>query len=350
MRSSSVIPTGTRQVLYQVHATDQKQQKEIRQLRVLSFDMFGMLFGDFERALRYMGAHPKGGYKYTRFLLAKQKDLKCVLMNIEGFLDSLEYYYKKANKLGLQDFGPSQDALKIDLPIWQECLERAKKLGCPANVNVSKSDFNAGIKVLSLVLDGLMKNKLTSLPTSVSNMILDSKTRDRYCDEIVQNGQTNMLAMMNNVHQIEEIVTKQSTAIANGNKVIKFSQSPQIYIDPEDLQYTKPAPPPSKPFTKDEKFQKPLLTPTKPPLSNNSTSIQKPVVAKKPQVTVNPQNQNNNLSQASKNLSKNPILQKNDPNISNLLKSNPSQGSKGGSAAYGTIKPKQPIGSRYQPK
>jgi hypothetical protein len=208
--------------------------------------MFGMLFGDFERALRYMGAHPKGGYKYTRFLLAEQKDLKCVLMNIEGFLDSLEYYYKKANKLGLEDFGPSKDALKIDLPIWQECLERAKKAGCPANVNVSKSDFNAGIQVLSLVLDGLMKNKLTSLPTSVSNMILDSKTRDRYCDDIVKNGQTNMLAMMNKVHQIEEKVTKQSTAIANGNKEIKFSQSPLIYIDPEDLKQPKLIPATSK--------------------------------------------------------------------------------------------------------
>ena len=200
--------------------------------------MFGMLFGEIERTLSHMGFHPKNGTIYSRFILAPQKDLKSLLMNIEGFLDALEFYHKKADKLKVEDLGPPEDVIDRLLPIWQSCLNKVDKYNNGIN-KINIPDVYAGKMVLQFVLDSLKNRKLKSLPKGYSDMILDSKTRDRLCNEYAKNGHAEILSMVNAVHHIEEQVTKQSMAMASGNKEIKFKNAPQIDIDVQDLPTTK---------------------------------------------------------------------------------------------------------------
>jgi hypothetical protein len=213
---------------------DERAQKQ-RQLDVLSLDTYNRLSAEVERLVNYCskaagtGSIPKS---FSHHLSQITDDPICMMLNIEGFLDSLDGFHLLSKKDGTKvPLFPSD--YKHDAEVWNNKLWLIKeKLKDNPNLELP-------YQILCVIIYKIYKGQpITSLPAEVSNSILSQKQRDAYCEDMVKNGQTGVLAIVKasqNVaaesqRQMEVMDKKGHDPKANKQEVLNFQdQKDDLY-------------------------------------------------------------------------------------------------------------------------
>ena len=212
-----------------MQAQDQKsvQKREQRRLEILTNDSYGRMFGEMERLFYHCGVKDIG-FEFRQFLLGEENSLLGMMLNIEGYVASLEGFAICAKKQKLTEKGLPEDCEDL-FEKWFRALDQ-----------VDEAKYKEPKALLSYLVTEMKEGRpIAKLPADLHEAILSSESREKFCAELAKNPQR-IMALNNGVHRIHDMLGEQAENNLNSDAQIKFKRRPVFDIHREDFEDLDP--------------------------------------------------------------------------------------------------------------
>jgi hypothetical protein len=212
---------------------------KVHQQRLLScytFDIYGRLFGEVERALAVCKVRttqqPMKRIFAANVLDHDLQDLQMMMMNIEGFCQSLFGFDIYTSKENLQKV-----KIDYDQELWNIFNYWAVEIDALPedlpNVQASK-------RILKYVVDSLIKDsQILELPDELQELILTKQERDKIAQEFIKDRQFDIISMVTTTQNLSDNISSQAEQLSQSDQMPAISTQPLIHVTPEDLNYKK---------------------------------------------------------------------------------------------------------------
>jgi hypothetical protein len=231
----------------QVQQQKPKNKQLQAQFEIYHNDNYLSIFAEIERLFRFLGKDV--GHEFRQCLISADQSMTMVMLNIEGFLDTLDGFKLIGKKHKLEEYNPPTNCQDLYVK-WSKALEE---------IDPENHESTTAKQLLEFLVKKLSKNEpLAGLPRDIKERIMSEKQRDVYCSEISKNknGQAMMMNLVNNTQQLADNISAQVEKLAENPRNLKFSRRPIIDVQHEDF--------PDKLIGDDvQPAQQPLISPEK---------------------------------------------------------------------------------------
>ena len=222
------------QTLVQEKIVDKVQEQ--KQLTFYTFDTYGMLFGETERALAICkiraGQQPLNRIFQANVTNHDLEDMQLMMMNIEGFCQAL---------FGFDVYARNQNLQKVKIPhnpnLWEIFESWALAIN---NLPDDQAEISASKRILKYVVESLIKNaEVSELPDELQEIILRKAERDKIAQEYVEKKQFDIISMVTATQNLSDKAKYKVEQLSQSNQIPQISTQPIIQIAPEDLNFRR---------------------------------------------------------------------------------------------------------------
>lgn len=200
-------------------------------------DAYGRLCAESERLLNYLLL--KSEYKqiqpvYKTYLLETTDNPLNMMMNVESYLQFFQTAPHIAKTDGFKVPKLPKEFEK-DVENWMKWVKWFQQ-----NKNTIDPKLHVCLEVLSEVIGQLASGKPpTGMPESLSEKIMPQTQKDQIAKSYVSTNQKSVIGMVNDVHKLDEEVTKQVQEAALNDKNQKASAVPILNVAAEQNRHSE---------------------------------------------------------------------------------------------------------------
>lgn len=199
----------------------QMQKTYVKNKQILSNDLSGRLYAEVERLFLLMGYNIQP--KYHRYLLNSHSTIEDVLLNIEGFLMNLTFFYEisKLNDMEQHKFADDQPTFQY----WRSIYNQ-----------IYVNDLtNIECVVLHHVLKCVFLKRIYCLSPAISEKIKTNADRKSDADDLFRTRLNDAIKMKNLANHVSMITGDQLNSTTEEDLI--FTEVPVFNYNPADLTY-----------------------------------------------------------------------------------------------------------------